>query len=302
VLGAAALAALAACELLARALHPQPLLGPARFLPAMRASPAELAEAARDRRAFKVVGLGDSIMYGSGLAREQTYLELLGPRLQAALRRPVRVLNLAVPAFNTVQESAALRELGLAVGPDLVIVHFWEDDVREYPFAAAAGRLWELRPGMSDEVLAALPLPGPVRRPLLRHSRAFQLLSWAAWALRARGSAGRAGQAWPQALASIQDAAARSGARVLLLLSPRLEQGPLGPARGELYARVRLWAEGLGMEVMDLGEALRGRPGRDVGLDDCHFNALGQRLVAEALAARLLGPAGAARRRKSPRS
>lgn len=80
---------------------------------------------------FRIVGLGDARMFGSGVAEGQTFLDLLERRLNAAGRGEQRyeALNFAVPGFNTVQEVAMLEHRALAFDPDLVMVHFVGDDV-----------------------------------------------------------------------------------------------------------------------------------------------------------------------------
>ena len=78
---------------------------------------------------FRVLGLGDSIMFGWGVGDEEDYLSLLEARLEATpVGRPVEVLNLAVPGYNSVMEVATLREKGIAYAPDLVIVGLCGND------------------------------------------------------------------------------------------------------------------------------------------------------------------------------
>lgn len=80
------------------------------------------------RAGFRVVGLGDSIMWGWGIAESQTYLRLLEAPLSAAVRTPGEVVNLAVPTYNTLQEAAVLERFGMRPTPDLVVVGFTSND------------------------------------------------------------------------------------------------------------------------------------------------------------------------------
>ena len=78
----------------------------------------------------RIVGLGDSIMFGWGVAQDETCFSLLETGLNQ--RHPERhweVLNTAVPGYNTVMEVAMLRHKGLRYQPDFVILGFSGNDM-----------------------------------------------------------------------------------------------------------------------------------------------------------------------------
>jgi len=84
----------------------------------------------------RIVGIGDSVMFGWGVADEETYLR----RLERLLRRrnpDIDVVNTAVPAYNTVQEVATLERHLDRLKPALVIWGFIGNDYQaaEDPFA-----------------------------------------------------------------------------------------------------------------------------------------------------------------------
>ena len=80
--------------------------------------------------AFCVLGLGDSVMFGWGVDDNQTYLAQLCDLLaQAFPGRRFRVLNTAVPGYNTVMEVETLKARGLAYRPGLVLIHFVDNDL-----------------------------------------------------------------------------------------------------------------------------------------------------------------------------
>ncbi len=84
-----------------------------------------------ERAGYRIVGIGDSFMFGLGVAGDEPYLAVLERRLRE--RHPeldARVLNMAVPGYNTVMEVAALEEKALAYRPHLVIVEFVGNDLR----------------------------------------------------------------------------------------------------------------------------------------------------------------------------
>lgn len=84
---------------------------------------------ARTPGTVRIIGLGDSGMFGWNVEQGQDYLavleELLNTRANVA---PVEVLNLAVPGYNTRLELETLRHKGLAYSPDIVVVGWCEND------------------------------------------------------------------------------------------------------------------------------------------------------------------------------
>lgn len=80
--------------------------------------------------AVRIVGIGDSGMFGWGVNQNQDYLSVLEKRLQAATNRSSRyeVMNLAVPGYNSGQEVERLRSGGLRFHPRIVIVGWCDND------------------------------------------------------------------------------------------------------------------------------------------------------------------------------
>lgn len=79
---------------------------------------------------FRIVGIGDSNMFGWGLDQGRSYLDLLEEKLAETRpdQRSYEVINCAVPGYNTTMEVAALRHRCLRYDPDLVIIHFVGND------------------------------------------------------------------------------------------------------------------------------------------------------------------------------
>ena len=109
---------------------------------------------------FRVLVLGDSFMAGMQVRDDETFSRVLERRLnEAGLGRRVEVITFGVPSWGTDQQYLALRQFGLPLNPDLVIVAFYaQNDVAEtdlmlrsatstYPkpyFDLRGGRLIEL--------------------------------------------------------------------------------------------------------------------------------------------------------------
>jgi len=79
-----------------------------------------------EQEPYTIIGLGDSVMFGWGVHDSETYLAYLAKSLDNDC---VRIVNMAVPGYNTVMEVEVLKEKGLAYKPDLVIMHFVDNDL-----------------------------------------------------------------------------------------------------------------------------------------------------------------------------
>jgi hypothetical protein len=83
---------------------------------------------------YRIVGLGDSYTFGAGVDYEDTYLRSLEKLLNKSNPSTsihYESVNLGVSGYNTVQELATLREEGLSLHPDLIIVGYVFNDVDE---------------------------------------------------------------------------------------------------------------------------------------------------------------------------
>jgi len=96
---------------------------------------------------LRILGLGDSLMFGWGMPYEATYASTVERVLSKRLSRPVEFINTAVPGYNTAIEAAVLEKRGLRYTPDVVIVHWCGNDFGVPQF-------------LQKQALA--PLPNPV--------------------------------------------------------------------------------------------------------------------------------------------
>ncbi len=78
----------------------------------------------------RIVGLGDSFMFGWRVSTDECYLSLLEKKLRENFPDVAwEVINMAVPGYNTVMEVETLKAKGLQYNPDLVIIHFVGNDI-----------------------------------------------------------------------------------------------------------------------------------------------------------------------------
>ena len=84
--------------------------------------------------AIRILGLGDSITWGTGIEKEDTYLHLLGLALNTLGHKEsstFETINAGVIGYSLHQELLFLEHLGLRLKPDVVLVGFAANDA--YP-------------------------------------------------------------------------------------------------------------------------------------------------------------------------
>jgi len=88
--------------------------------------------AAKPPGAFRIMVLGDSFTFGQGIGEGEVYTTLLGNQLRAKFpERTIEVLNLGVMGNSAVDEAKLLENIGPLLHPDLVLIGFTGNDVRE---------------------------------------------------------------------------------------------------------------------------------------------------------------------------
>jgi lysophospholipase L1-like esterase len=113
---------------------------------------------------LRVLCVGDSVMFGQGVAEEETLPAMLALRL-AARGRPVEALNAGVQGYDTVAEAAYVAGPGLALRPGAIVVGMSLNDYDPAPVYDATG------------VLARRPAAGATPT-LLERSEFLLLLRW----------------------------------------------------------------------------------------------------------------------------
>ncbi|MBT3192161.1 MAG: SGNH/GDSL hydrolase family protein [Verrucomicrobia bacterium] len=90
----------------------------------------------------RIIGLGDSGMWGWSVHQHELYMALLEKSLGKRSGKTYEVLNLAVPGYNTFQEVEMLRHKGLAYNPDIVVINWCRNDP-DAPFFASKPRTYD---------------------------------------------------------------------------------------------------------------------------------------------------------------
>lgn len=252
----------------------------------------------------RIVFLGDSFTFGEGVIHEETYAERTRSLLEEAEPgRRTESINLGVGGYNTFQEAAVLRTLGLALKPSAVAVGFTLNDAEPELFRRnpATGEM-ERRPVEEIAGEGAGAVDPPVTG--LYRSRVARLI-WGFFTgrrqtartlrryreLYAEGSAD-----WERcrgAIAEMGAALREAGIPGYAVLFPLLHRIGDDPFRAEREKAAKEF-EKAGFRVIDVAPALAGK--RDVELwvhpADHHPNEIVHRAAAELLAARILKDGG----------
>jgi len=86
----------------------------------------------------RILCLGDSLTFGVGVALADTYPKRLEAALNATGHGRYEVINAGVPAYDTWQEVAYLREEGWRFEPRLVVIGFYANDIVPRPATITA--------------------------------------------------------------------------------------------------------------------------------------------------------------------
>ncbi len=99
-----------------------------------------LVSAVKPTGTKRIVGIGDSTMFGLGVADADGYMRQLEGLLRAE-STCVEVVNLAVAGYNSEQELEVLQSRGLAFRPDLVVLGYDHNDAKAIPHHNVRGPL-----------------------------------------------------------------------------------------------------------------------------------------------------------------
>lgn len=240
---------------------------------------------AKPAGAFRILALGDSVTFGWGLRGEDAYPSQLASLL-ATLRpgHSFEVINAGVSGYGTWQQALWLREIGLSLQPDVVVVQAHLNDA-------------------SDNLWGTLGWQGGEQGWLAQHSYLARLVQRVLGSAAPRSDVPCAAdwkvgmdqvcwQSTEQLLNELRGDAQAAGATTVLLPSPmrwQVEPGVRDVRAWVDAARyqdvLRQYAEGNGWIFVDPLPAFRQAysAGQSLFLDVGHPNEAGQRLLAQEL-------------------
>ena len=109
----------------------------------------------------RILVLGDSVAFGWGVDDEVTFLRLLENRLNGALGdgRRYEVVNTGHPMYDSMQELSVLRDRGLALDPDVVLLVYVVNDID--PTREVAEQFLKVQEAARTGTTSDLPQPPP---------------------------------------------------------------------------------------------------------------------------------------------
>lgn len=240
--------------------------------------------------------LGDSFTFGEGVKDGDTYPEQFR-RLVVSNDvfpgRNVEVINLGVGGYNTSQEAALLRELGMALSPDFIVVGYSLNDAEPDLYYLVPGQGWGRRPRgrIAHENVGTPEVPSP-----LGHLRLTRLVYFAyrrpqmnretiAYYQSLYADKSPSWTKTKEALGEIARLGRERGIPVTVLVFPVFFRlGEDYPFR-DLHEEVKRFLETQGVDLLDLYPVFEGLPASELWVHpaDQHPNEKGHALVASKL-------------------
>jgi lysophospholipase L1-like esterase len=234
----------------------------------------------------RVAVVGDSVVWGFGIDQEDTISAWL-ERLASNSGSAIEAWNLGVVAYNTYNEKGEYARLAPLLRPDVTIVVVLFNDLQsrpEYFRITSVGTL-------ADPRLHA-PYPDGLR-PFLEKSALFHAAIHLYWSAAPPSRGGRASDLanLPNVLDQLEQIRRiASGVGSALIIAAMPSAVPEASRFGALAEALRRYCEQRHVAFVDLSDTL-GRPPRHEYLlpsDPVHPTAQGAKLVAEALASRVI--------------
>lgn len=219
---------------------------------------------------YRIAVLGDSLTFGWGVEKADTYEVLLEQMLSQS--RPTEMINFGHGNYNTEQQVNLFEEKGLKYNPDKVVVFFFINDAEVTPVRSKWAWLGESR---------SITFLWSRLRGLLTRTDSGQTFESFYSNLYADDQPGF--QAMKQAFIELRDLTRERGIELQVIMIPELHNLVDYPF-GEEYAKVSGFLADSGISYIDLTTSFAGyedAAGLWVAPDDAHPNSLAHKMVAE---------------------
>jgi hypothetical protein len=218
----------------------------------------------------RIVVLGDSLTFGWGVEKADTYEVVLEQMLSDA--RPTEMINFGHGNYNTEQQVNLFKEKGLKYDPDRVVVFYFINDAEVTPVRSSWVWLGQLR---------SVTFLWSRIRGLLTRTDGGQTFESFYGDLYADDQPGF--QAMKQAFLELRDLTDELGMGLQVIMIPELHNLVDYSFSAE-YAKVAGFLQDSGIEYIDLTDEFRGYENATelwVARDDAHPNALAHGMIAE---------------------
>jgi len=275
--------------------------------------------------AFRILVLGDSITLSAFLPEEQTYPDLVEKILRE--KKPVEVINAGVYDVGLEEELWILKESGLKLNPDLVLLAFYLNDSRPpWGFEDEYYRLpaWLINSSKTLEQSSYL-YKWLWKRFLVRHFlgrkmtsrfdwiKLYRTTDWqtdqAAYEKLIRSAsldwgAAWTGNSWPKIYSGLEELEKLAGEnkfKPAIVIFPVAVQVRSEFADDYPQQKIREYCESRRIPCLDLLPILRAHKTEKIFFDHCHLTELGNQIIAQPIAEFLLRQTDLSGRNVAPR-
>ena len=225
----------------------------------------------RDNK-YRIIFLGDSLTFGWGVNKEDTFEEILEKNLNSLY--PTEIINLGIGNYNTVQEVNLFKEKGIKYKPDKVVLFYFINDAEVTP---KKSKLWFL--GYSEFISfywSRLNIFMDKYYP----SNTFEDYYTALYTEMQPG--------WENAketMLQLKKLGQNNHFQLQVVLLPELHDTK-NQIFGEIYSKISRFLEKNDISYMNLGKLFENEDNQLdlwVSYDDAHPNNVADRIIAEAL-------------------
>lgn len=229
----------------------------------------------------RIVGIGDSFTFGTGVRNEDTFLSILESRLAATITKAnIEVLNLGVGGYNTAHEVSLLNHVGVSLHPDIVVIFFFLNDTNAGGTASAFGAqiteqqlpFWRRHSQLADLIASGLERQRAARELVKNYNDSYQDKA-AGWERSKR------------ALRNAKSLADKKDFELVLAIFPVLWNLSDNYPFLQIHRTVSDFASGLSIPVLDLQPEFSGFDGPELWAhpNNQHPNAQGHEIAGIAL-------------------
>mgnify|MGYP002621993333 CR=1 FL=1 len=241
---------------------------------------------------YRILGLGDSYLFGQGVQQEETVLSRLEGLLREDTGRDIECINTGISGFNTQNERDLLIHRGLAYEPDMVVVFFVLNDVEpnrdrdERPIEFF--REYMAIYGEQDTLSEYSRLWNWARRRFVQRTRANTYIRQCVEGFSPNSRDWRNCRA---ALDEIRDVCRSANVKLLVAVFPFFVDLDGDYPFQPIHDVVRDHCQEAGIEVLDLTAAYEGYRGPELWVHptDQHPNEIAHDIAARAVAAHIQG-------------